>query len=49
MAEGLDFLKKMGYCYWWEIIPSGNLSFMKRILVGWLSLSSTQKSLDRFG
>jgi hypothetical protein len=23
-----------GYCCWWKIIPSGNLSFVKRILVG---------------
>jgi hypothetical protein len=35
-AEGLD-LKTRGYCYWWEIFASGNLSFVKRILVGWLS------------
>jgi hypothetical protein len=38
-----------GYCYWWEIIPSGNLSFVQRILVGWLSGSWTQKCWDRFG
>jgi hypothetical protein len=28
-----------GCCYWWEIIRSANLSFMKRILFGWLSRS----------
>jgi hypothetical protein len=38
-----------GYCYWWEIVPSGNVSFAKRILVGWLSGGWTQKCLDRFG
>lgn len=23
------------YCYWWDITPSGNLSFVRMILVGW--------------
>jgi hypothetical protein len=23
-----------GCCYWWEVVPSGNVSFVKRILVG---------------
>jgi hypothetical protein len=35
-AEGLDF-SKQGVGYWWEIVPSGNVSFVKRILLGWLS------------
>jgi hypothetical protein len=29
--------RNMSYCFWWEIVRSGNLSFMQRILVGWLS------------
>jgi hypothetical protein len=38
-----------GYCYWWEIVPSVNVFFVKRILVGWLSGGWTQKFWDRFG
>jgi hypothetical protein len=38
-----------GCCYWWEINPSGNLSFVKRILVGRLSGVWTQKYCDCFG
>jgi hypothetical protein len=36
MAEGPAFQNR-GCCCWWEIIPSGNLSSVKKILVGWLS------------
>jgi hypothetical protein len=38
-----------GCCYWWEIVPSGNVPFVKNILVGWLSEVWTQKYWDRFG
>jgi hypothetical protein len=31
------------YCYCWEVIPSSNLSYTKRSLVGWMSGSSNQK------
>jgi hypothetical protein len=37
-----------GCCYWWETVPSGNVSFVKRILVGWLSGGWTQRCWDRF-
>jgi hypothetical protein len=37
------------YYFWWEIIPSSNLSFMKRISVVWLSGSLALKCSDHFG
>jgi hypothetical protein len=38
-----------GYCCWWEITPSANLPFMKRIFVGWLSVSWSQNCWDHYG
>jgi hypothetical protein len=32
-----------GCWYWWEMSPSGNLSFQKTTLVGWMSGSWTQR------
>jgi hypothetical protein len=42
--KALTFVQTGGCCYWWEIVPSGNVSFVKRILVGWVSGVWTQKS-----
>jgi hypothetical protein len=36
MVEDPDFQTR-GYCYLWKIIPSGDMFFMKRILVAQLS------------
>lgn len=38
-----------GHCYWWDIIPSDNWSFVRIILVGCLSGIWTQKCRRRFG
>jgi hypothetical protein len=38
-----------GCCYWWEINSWGNSSFMKRILVRWLSGGWTPKRWDCSG
>jgi hypothetical protein len=37
MAEGLDMFKLGASATGGTMIPSGNLSFMKRTLVGWMS------------
>jgi hypothetical protein len=37
LAEGLDVFRPDPIATVWRMIPSGNLSFTKRTLVGWMS------------
>jgi hypothetical protein len=47
---GRPWLAKVGaIATWWQIISSGNLSFMKKILVGYLAWGWKQKFWGRFG
>jgi hypothetical protein len=49
LAEGLDMFRLGPIAAGGRMIPSGNLSFTKINLVGWMSGSWAQKDWDHFG
>jgi hypothetical protein len=48
LAEGLYMFRLRAVATGWKMVPSGNLSFTKTTVVGWMSGSWTQKGWDSF-